>query len=71
MTLGIQGPDRLDIGDWVVKIEQVRIDYKLNRSHDLSLDLSTFGFAGFGVRRAFAVVRLLQFVVWFCHRICC
>ena len=71
MTLWIQSPDRLDISDRVVEIEQVWIDDKLNRCHDLGLDLSTFCFAGFGVCRAFAVVRLFQFVVWFCHRFDC
>jgi len=67
MTLRVNGPNRFDISERTIKVKQVEVNEKLDRSHSLGLYLFAFRFSSFTVCWALAVIGLLQFMVRFCH----
>jgi len=67
VTLWIELPDRLKIGDRIVKIQQVRINDKLVRGHGSGLDFLAFRLACLAIRRPLAVIGFFELVMRFCH----
>jgi hypothetical protein len=65
--LRIEFSNFFDIRNWIVKIEQARLDDEWTFHRELGLYLPAFGLPRLRIGRATSVIRFFQLMVWFSH----